>query len=317
MQVDVFRWHKFLLYVIIMLGDTMKDLFKIFFLFSILIVVYFFRDNISGFINDEIIYKGSNKVLTYNEYYLKNDFAFVQNIDSNSVNNYQEVLNMFYSIINSGDDCYSFTCKYDGCTADVKKLIDEQITIANINNFVHPYNSFSSINIDVDKNNKITVKIKKVYNNGEITFINKYIDTFIANNLNDSMSNYDKIKVFHDFVINNTVYDEANTLNSYTAYNLITTGKSICGGYSDIMAIYLDRLGIINYKITSENHIWNLINLDGVWYHLDATWDDPIASDGKQYLIHNFFMISTEQLLSLDQVEHNYDKNIYIEANQN
>lgn len=295
----------------------MKDLFKIFFLFSILIVVYFFRDNISGFINDEIIYKGSNKVLTYNEYYLKNDFAFVQNIDSNSVNNYQEVLNMFYSIINSGDDCYSFTCKYDGCTADVKKLIDEQITIANINNFVHPYNSFSSINIDVDKNNKITVKIKKVYNNGEITFINKYIDTFIANNLNDSMSNYDKIKVFHDFVINNTVYDEANTLNSYTAYNLITTGKSICGGYSDIMAIYLDRLGIINYKITSENHIWNLINLDGVWYHLDATWDDPIASDGKQYLIHNFFMISTEQLLSLDQVEHNYDKNIYIEANQN
>ncbi len=295
----------------------MKDLFKIFFLFSILIVVYFFRDNISGFINDEIIYKGSNKVLTYNEYYLKNDFAFVQNIDSNSVNNYQEILNMFYSIINSGDDCYSFTCKYDGCTADVKKLIDEQITIANINNFVHPYNSFSSINIDVDKNNKITVKIKKVYNNGEITFINKYIDTFIANNLNDSMSNYDKIKVFHDFVINNTVYDEANTLNSYTAYNLITTGKSICGGYSDIMAIYLDRLGIINYKITSENHIWNLINLDGVWYHLDATWDDPIASDGKQYLIHNFFMISTEQLLSLDQVEHNYDKNIYIEANQN
>ena len=294
----------------------MKDLFKMFFLLSILIIVYIFRYNISGFISDEIIYKGSNKVLTYNEYYLKNDFAFVQNTDSNSVNNYQEVLNMFYSIINSGDDSYSFMCNYDGCTTDVKKLIREQITIANINNFVHPYNSFSSINIDVETSGKVTVKTKKVYNDGEITFINKYIDTFIANNLNDSMSNYDKIKVFHDFVINNTVYDDANTLNSYTAYNLITTGKSICGGYSDIMAIYLDRLGIINYKITSENHIWNLINLDGVWYHLDATWDDPVASDGKQYLIHNFFMISTDQLLSLDQVEHNYDKDIYIEANQ-
>lgn len=293
----------------------MKDLFKIFFLLSLLVVVYIFRDNISGFINDEIIYKGSNKVLTYNEYYLKNDFAFVQNTDSNSANSYQEVLNMFYSIINSGDDSYSFSCNYDKCIDDVKKLIAEQNIIANINNFVHPYNSFSSINIDVETSGKVTVKIKKVYSDGEITFINKYIDTFINNNLNDSMSNYDKIKVFHDFVINNTIYDEANTLNSYTAYNLITTGKSICGGYSDIMAIYLDRLGITNYKITSENHIWNLINLDGTWYHLDATWDDPVASDGKQYLIHNFFMISTEQLLSLDQVEHNYDKNIYLEAN--
>ncbi len=295
----------------------MKDLFKIFFLLSILIIVYIFRYNISGFISDEIIYKGSNKILTYNEYYLKYDFAFVQNTDSNSVNNYQEVLNMFYSIINSGDDSYSFMCNYEGCTTDVKNLIKEQVTITNINNFVHPYNSFSNINIDVETNGKVTVKTKKVYNDDEITFINKYIESFIANNLNDSMSNYDKIKMFHDFVINNTEYDEANTLNSYTAYNLITTGKSICGGYSDIMAIYLDRLGIINYKITSENHIWNLINLDGAWYHLDATWDDPIASDGKQYLIHNFFMISTEQLLSLDQVEHNYDKNIYIEANQN
>ena len=37
-----------------MLGDTMKDLFKIFFLLSLLVVVYIFRDNISGFINDEI-----------------------------------------------------------------------------------------------------------------------------------------------------------------------------------------------------------------------------------------------------------------------
>ena len=94
-----------------------------------------------------------------------------------------------------------------------------------------------------------------------------------------------------------TKYDENNSLESYTAYNLITSGISICGGYSDIMAIYLNKLGIKNYKITSENHIWNLLELDGVWYHLDATWDDPVASDGNQYLIHNFFMISTEELL--------------------
>ena len=85
------------------------------------------------------------------------------------------------------------------------------------------------------------------------------------------MSTIDKIKVFHDHIINNTIYDESKKEESYTAYNLLTTGKSICGGYSDIMAIYLNKLGIQNYRITSSNHIWNLIHLDNKWYHMDAT----------------------------------------------
>lgn len=292
----------------------MKDLLKIIFMFGLVVVVFIYKDNISTFINDKIIYRGSNEILTYNEYYLNNDYLYVQNIDTNSVNNYQEMLNMFYTIINSGDDSFSFYCNYNKCIDDAKELVNNSDIIANINNFVHPYNSFSNINIDIVSNGKISVKVKKVYNNDEIIFINSYIDAFIIDNINDTMSTTDKIKVFHDFIINNTIYDESKNENSYNAYNLITTGKSICGGYSDIMAIYLNKLGIQNYRITSSNHIWNLILLDGVWYHLDATWDDPVTSDGKQYLLHNFFMISTKELLSLDKIEHNFDTNIYLEA---
>lgn len=292
----------------------MKDLFKISFLFILLIVTYLYRTNISTFITDEIIYKGSNKVLTYNEYYIENDYLYVQNTDTNSVTNYQEILNMFYTIINSGDDSFSFSCNYDNCINDVKEIINDDNIIANINNFVHPYNSFDSINIDVTVNGIITVKIKKVYNEEQIEFINAYINEFINTNINLSMNNYDKVKVFHDYIINKTKYDEDNTFEAYTAYNLITSGISICGGYSDIMSIYLNALGIKNYKITSENHIWNLVELDGKWYHIDVTWDDPVASDGKQYLIHNFFMVPTDKLFELDKVEHNFDKKTYIEA---
>ena len=164
------------------------------------------------------------------------------------------------------------------------------------------------------KSGKITVKVKKSYNDLEISYIKNYINKFINTNLNSDMSDYDKIKIFHDYIVNNTQYDQNSTDSSYTAYNLITTGKAICGGYSDIMAIYLNSLGIQNYKITSENHVWNLVKLDDIWYHLDMTWDDPVASDGNQYLIHNFFMITTEQLLELDSVEHNFDMNVYKEA---
>ena len=292
----------------------MRDLFKIILMFGIVLIVYIYRYSISDFITDDIIYKGSNKVLTYNEYYLDNDYIFVQNIEASSVTNYQEVLNMFYTIINSGDDNYSFYCDYNGCVDDVNNLIEEYETITNINNFVHPYNSFTYINIDVTQSGKINVKTKKLYNDSEKDYVNKYINDFINKNINDSMKDYDKIKLFHDYIINNTIYDTNSDDKIYTAYNLITTGISICSGYSDIMAIYLNTLGIQNYRITSSNHIWNLIKLDGKWYHLDATWDDPVASDGKQYLLHNFFMISTNELLSLDKLEHNFNTDIYKEA---
>ena len=293
----------------------MKDIFKISFLIILLICVYTYRKNISTFITDEVIYRGDNKVLTYNEYYLENNYKYVQNTDTKYATNYQEILNIFYTTINSGDDCFSFYCDYDNCISDMRKIIDDKYIITNINNFVHPFNSFDTINVDVSNDGKVTIKTKKLYKEDEIEFIKKYIDDFINTKLNLSMSNYDKIKTFHDHIVNSTKYDENNSFESYTAYNLITSGLSICGGYSDIMSIYLNTLGIKNYKIASSNHIWNLVELDGIWYHLDVTWDDPIASDGKQYLIHNFFMVTTDKLLSLDKVEHNYDKKTYIEAN--
>jgi len=299
---------------IIILGDAMKDILKISFMICLVIVVFIFKDNISTFITDNIIYKGSNKVLTYNEYYLDNNYSYIQNIDTSDVKDYQEILNMFYTILNSGDNSYSFYCNYENCIDDVKTLISDNKVISHINNFVHPFNTFSSINIDVTNNGKISVKVKKAYNDEEIEYIKAYINEFINTNITEETSDYDKIKLFHDHIVNNTKYDKDNIDDEYTAYHLLTTGKAICGGYSDIMAIYLNTIGIQNYKVTSESHVWNLVKFENSWYHLDMTWDDPVASDGNQYLIHNFFLIPTSKLYQLDKVEHNFDTNVYIEA---
>lgn len=284
---------------------------------TIVVTVYIFKDSISNFITDNVIYLGSNKVLTYNEYYLDYNYYYVQNTEEKKVSNYQDVLNMFYTFLNSGDNSYSFYCDYDNCISDVTNLANEENVVADINNFVHPFNSFATVNIDVTNSGKVTIKSKKVYNDEEIIFIKAYIDEFINNNISEEMTNYDKIKSFHDHIINNTMYDSENKDNSniaFNAYNLLTTGKSICGGYTDIMSIYLNILGIQNYKVTSENHIWNLVYLDGKWYHMDTTWDDPVVKDGKQYLIHNFFLITTSELHNLDKVEHNFNPEIYVEA---
>lgn len=292
----------------------MKDILKIASMVCLVFVVFICKDAISSFITDSVIYKGSNKVLTYNEYYLDYDYSYVQNVDASSVKSYQDVLNTIYTILNSGDNSYSFYCEYDNCINDIENIISDNKIVSNINNFVHPFNSFDSINVDIENNKKVTITNKKFYSDEEIIYIKTYINEFITHNITEGMNDQTKIKLFHDHIVNNTVYDESGKENKYSAYNLLTEGKSICGGYSDIMSIYLNILGIQNYKISSDNHIWNLINVDGAWYHLDATWDDPIANDGNQYLIHNFFLISTAELLSLDRVEHNFDRNVYSEA---
>ena len=78
----------------------------------------------------------------------------------------------------------------------------------------------------------------------------------------------------------------------------------------------LERLGIENFKIASDNHIWNAINLDGTWKHLDLTWDDPITTTGVNTITHDYYLISTKKLLTLDQTEHNFNQEIYTELKE-
>ena len=83
---------------------------------------------------------------------------------------------------------------------------------------------------------------------------------------------------------------------------------------ADSMKLFLDRLNIPNYKISSENHIWNLVNVDNNWYHLDLTWDDPVTSNGTDVLEYDYFLITTTELEELESDQHNFDIKIYKEA---
>ena len=144
--------------------------------------------------------------------------------------------------------------------------------------------------------------------------------------INDKMTDVEKIKTIHDFIINNTVYDQerAKTVidrtstdfkhSSNLALGPLTTGKAICGGYTDTMALFLDKMGIKNYKVSSDSHIWNLVYVDGAWKHLDLTWDDPVVNTGENMLLHTYFLISYDELLKQNTAQHNFDTNIYQEA---
>jgi len=80
------------------------------------------------------------------------------------------------------------------------------------------------------------------------------------------------------------------------------------------MFLFLERMNLKQYRVSGVRHIWNAVEIDGVWYHLDLTWDDPVVNTKENLLLHNFFLITSKELDEKNTGQHNYDVNIFKEA---
>lgn len=303
-----------------------KSFFGTFIIFIIFLVCYTYKDNIYYFAIQKMYDMQSVSLPSANSFYSNTDFEFVKRTDEFHLKNYQNILDAVYTILDNGTDEFSFYCdeSYSECINDFNKISKDQVLLSTINNMVSPYNSYQKIYFRVSSYGKITMKTDKLYSSNEIDLVNKKIDEFISSNINGEMSIVDKIKSFHDYLINNSVYDkesadiienggEISFNNSHKATGPLIYGKSLCSGYSDAMKLYLDKMGVTNYKISNSRHIWNLVYVNDSWYHLDLTWDDPITTTGENVLLHKFFLIDTDTLLKLDSTEHNFNPDYYPE----
>lgn len=262
-------------------------------------------------------------VLQNNTYATQRNYKFVQLAEDFKPSNKQDLMNIYYTVLNSGMESFTFYCpnEYKDCINDIDYLSNNQILLSNINNFVPVYNSFQNIETEFDTLGKVTISIHHSYTKEEILALEEVLANIVQENITDTMKVEDKIKTIHDYIINTTKYDtdrsdnKGTTYHSDTAYGALVEHYAICGGYADSMKLFLDYFQIPNYKISSENHIWNLVYLDNEWRHLDLTWDDPVTSDGKDILEYDYFLISTEELSNLKTDQHVFDKAIYLEAN--
>ena len=300
-------------------------------LIIILLTFLVFSEQILDYVNTNYIhFKSNNIYLEYNEYAKKQDYKYIQITDNFMAKNYQDLLNIFYSALDSGTDEFTFYCdnKYKKCLKDINKIIPIDDTtkdiMSELNNFVSPYNTYKNITLITNDRGKVTIKFDKLYTKEMIKEVDNFLDKYIKENITDDMDDYHKILLFHDYIIENTIYDSerAGDVNnpkykdspSHTAYGITHNQMALCGGYSDIMALYLDKLGIKNIRVAAKLHVWNLVYIDKKWLNLDVTWDDPVTNTGDQLLIHEYFLIDKNKLLELDSVEHQFDENIFIEA---
>lgn len=270
-----------------------------------------------------------------NDYVKEENFLFVQNTNDFIPFSKGDIKNIYYTIVNNGWKEFTFYCpnEYTYCLEDVKEISNDQDLLTHLNNYVHPYNGFSNVKTEISELGSITVTIDYFYSSEQIKEINRKVNEIYNQIITPDMDTYTKILTIHNYIINNAKYDvERNnkgesTYHSYIAYGPLIEGYATCNGYTDAMALFLEKMNIPNFKVAKtpekneekEGHVWNAVYLENQWLHLDLTWDDPVSSDGTDYLQHKYFLITTDQLEEADTsgeiivTEHQFKKNIYLE----
>ncbi len=103
-------------------------------------------------------------------------------------------------------------------------------------------------------------------------------------NVSESMSDLEKVIILHDYLAVTCEYDYERLNNdtlpstSYSAYGVLVNRMAVCEGYALAYKYLLNQVGIDCYMVTSAsmNHAWNMVKLDGQYYQVDVTWDDPV-----------------------------------------
>ena len=307
----------------------MKKLGKLLFTFGLILiltgVVILRKDSIMTLFNTYLS-PNSNKVEVeeVNDYYRDYDFLFIQNTKLINPLEYQDILNTYYTVINAGYNEFTFYCpkEYESCLTDVESIANDQTLLSDINNYTHPFNAFSHIETEFDSLGKVTIKITRPYTKKDIKDINNEVDKLYDELYDSKLSIESNIVKFHDYIINYTKYDSLRsdknitTYRSDIAYGPLFEGYAVCGGYTDLMQLFLEKMNVKSYRVSSNSHIWNAVYLDGEWYHLDLTWDDPVVSDGKDYLNHDYFLIKTKELQEKEKTQHEFNKKRFLEVKE-
>lgn len=142
--------------------------------------------------------------------------------------------------------------------------------------------------------------------------LNESTTNVILNRIKESRDNiinnitgntYNIILQVHDWIIENIEYSsDIQNASVYNLYGALIEKSAVCEGYAETFKYILDKLGIpcilvsgtaTNSNGITENHEWNYVQIDGKWYAVDTTWDDPILK-GFGYISnstkHKYFL---------------------------
>ena len=150
-----------------------------------------------------------------------------------------------------------------------------------------------------------------LYSNGDVAYVvpgyngletnidefQKHIDTYLesAFEVMDTFStDIEKVKFSHDYLIHTVDYVLDSKYNQ-SIYSAIVNKKSVCAGYAHAFQYMMQKMEIpcayVSGTANGGSHAWNIVLIDGEYYSMDVTWDDPVLKNesGEDYYDSNFY----------------------------
>lgn len=142
-----------------------------------------------------------------------------------------------------------------------------------------------------------TVKLTYRETAEQSAYVHQQVGAALKRIVTPGMNDHQKVKAIHDWVVRTLKYD--TTLSKFTAYEGLKTGSTVCQGYALLTYDMLKQAGfetnIVEGYVGSEAHAWNMVKLDGKWYQIDTTWDDPVPDRGDR-VSTSYYLVTDEQL---------------------
>lgn len=170
--------------------------------------------------------------------------------------------------------------------------IDDETTSDDFDYLRYKYNGADIRMKGIGNSYELTYHFKYLESAVETQWVNERIDEVLGKLKLGKKSDYKKVKAIHDFIIENAQYDITAKNNS--AYGCLIEHYSACQGYAVLTYKMMTEAGIECRVITGTSgqtgHAWNIVKVDGRWYYLDTTWDDPIGNGISKSAHYAFFL---------------------------
>ena len=193
------------------------------------------------------------------------------------------------------------TTDMDQVEAAIVKGVDQASLVPGYYSLVNGYGYVSS-------GYELTVTVEYYITKEDLVRSKEKADEVLDAIVTEEMSDYEKVLVIHDYIVNNTsyaqVFNEEN-LKAHTMFGVLIDGQAVCQGYTDAFHYMANKAGVrtinVEGKADGQSHAWNMVDIDGEWYHIDTTWDDPVMETGEEILNYDFFNVTNDEILKVHE----------------
>ena len=227
-------------------------------------------------------------------------------VNVNSYSNNQQLTNWFLET--AKEDWYFYYSMYDKASVSSK------------------YNPSKS-NGEKFYVDSATFNVKYRESNQSEAMVEDYANQWVGQNISSSDSDYQKVLKIHDFIVKQNFYNRGDSKAMSGGYSvqhpasILFGNGGVCNAYATLFEKLGTKAGLdVRYatgysKKTGEAHIWNMVKIDGNWFNIDTTWDDPTItfSEGhieniEDFVIYDYFLKSDNEILESRTIDEDINR---------